>query len=243
MWLACSRALTNSRARWFGSVCAICHPKRRRSSWLITSTNAGVAGNEADYHDRKNSLLPTSSIAALGIPITLGLVYCEIARRVGYPARGVSFPGHFFGPHRQEGLRRAPVVVDPFFGGRMLDEKALVALLKRVVGPRETLRAEHLEPASPRLILVSAHAHQFEGRLPGAGRKFTRALGPRSSGIAHARCPLRAARTRAACARLGSYEVARTDLTRFLQLSPAADDAKAIKARLESLDGTRHWLN
>ena len=43
-------------------------------------------------------------------------------------------------------------------------------------------------------------------------------------------------------ARLGSYEVARTDLTRFLQLSPAANDAKAIKARLESLDD-RHWLN
>ena len=112
----------------------------------------GFAGNEADYYDPKNSLLPDVLDRRLGIPITLGLVYCEIARRVGVPAQGVSFPGHFLVRIDRKGSEGAPVVVDPFFGGRILDEKALVALLKRVVGPRETLRAEHLEPASPRLI-------------------------------------------------------------------------------------------
>ena len=38
--------------------------------------------------------------------------------------------------------------------GRMLDDRALAALLKRVVGPNETLKPEHLVPAPPRIILV-----------------------------------------------------------------------------------------
>jgi regulator of sirC expression with transglutaminase-like and TPR domain len=44
-------------------------------------------------------------------------------------------------------------------------------------------------------------------------------------------------------ARLGCVEVARTDLSRFLELSPEASDAKAVRNRLEALSATRHWLN
>src|ERR1700691_5410688 len=55
----------------------------------------GFRGNEHDYYDPKNSLLPDVLDRRLGIPITLALVYCEVARRAGVIARGVSFPGHF----------------------------------------------------------------------------------------------------------------------------------------------------
>ena len=72
-------------------------------------------------------------------------------------AQGVSFPGHFL-VRLERGAddtgERGPVIVDPFFGGRVLDGKSLVALLKRVVGSNETLRPEHLEPAAPRLVLA-----------------------------------------------------------------------------------------
>jgi regulator of sirC expression with transglutaminase-like and TPR domain len=44
-------------------------------------------------------------------------------------------------------------------------------------------------------------------------------------------------------ARLGSIEVARADLSRFLELIPQAQDAKAIRARLDALSSARHWLN
>ena len=55
----------------------------------------GFRGNEQDYYDPKNTLLPDVLDRKLGIPITLALVYCEVARRAGVRARGVSFPGHF----------------------------------------------------------------------------------------------------------------------------------------------------
>src|SRR5438132_430625 len=82
----------------------------------------GFAGNETDYYDPKNSLLPDVLERRVGIPITLALVYCEIAKRVGIPARGVSFPGHFLVRIERRGADRGlpAVIVDPFFNGRML---------------------------------------------------------------------------------------------------------------------------
>src|SRR5262249_18354158 len=55
----------------------------------------GFRGNESEYYDPRNSLLSDVLERRLGIPISLAMVYCEIARRVGVPARGVGFPGHF----------------------------------------------------------------------------------------------------------------------------------------------------
>src|SRR6185295_16284914 len=102
----------------------------------------GFAGNESDYYDPRNSLLPDVLERRMGIPITLALVYCEIAKRVGVPAKGVSFPGHFLVRIERRGADagRPPIIIDPFFNGRMLDDKSLDALLKRVVGPKVTLR-------------------------------------------------------------------------------------------------------
>jgi regulator of sirC expression with transglutaminase-like and TPR domain len=203
----------------------------------------GFAGNEADYYDPRNSLLPDVLERRVGIPITLALVYCEIARRVGVPARGVSFPGHFLVRIERRGDEgRAPVIIDPFFNGRMLDEKSLDALLKRVVGPKVTLRPEHLEPASPRLILVRMLTNLKTVYL--ARGEDSRALLALDRLVCIAPDAPFVLRERGLlAARLGSVEVARADLARFLQLCPDAADAKDLKVRLEALTTARHWLN
>jgi regulator of sirC expression with transglutaminase-like and TPR domain len=48
-----------------------------------------------------------------GIPITLAIIYIELARTVGLDAEGVSFPGHF---SIKINLHEGPVVLDPFTG-------------------------------------------------------------------------------------------------------------------------------
>jgi regulator of sirC expression with transglutaminase-like and TPR domain len=204
----------------------------------------GFAGNETDYYDPKNSLLPDVLERRVGIPITLAIVYCEIARRVGIPASGVSFPGHFLVRIERRGADRGlpAVIVDPFFNGRMLDDKSLDALLKRVVGPNETLRPEHLEPASPRVILVRILTNLktvYLGR--GEDSRALLALDRLVSIMPDA--PLILRERGLLAARLGSVEVARADLSRFLELCPGANDAKTIQARLAALTTTRHWLN
>jgi regulator of sirC expression with transglutaminase-like and TPR domain len=204
----------------------------------------GFAGNEADYYDPRNSLLPDVIERRVGIPITLALVYTEIAKRVGVPARGVSFPGHFLVriERRAPDDGRSPVIVDPFFNGRMLDDKSLDALLKRVVGPRVALRPEHLQPASPRLILVRMLTNLKTVYLArGEDSRALLALDRLVSIVPDA--PFVVRERGLLAARLGSVEVARTDLARFLQLCPDATDAKDLKARLEELTNARHWLN
>src|SRR5690606_412746 len=77
----------------------------------------GYSGNHDEYYDPRNSYLNQVLDRRLGNPISLALVQMEVARRLGIPLDGVSFPGHF--------LVRLPVdggllVMDPFNGGRPL---------------------------------------------------------------------------------------------------------------------------
>ena len=73
----------------------------------------GFAGNVNDYHDPANSYVPHVLARRRGIPITLALLYMEIASHIGLRAEGVSFPGHFLVKLR---LPQGEVVIDPFTG-------------------------------------------------------------------------------------------------------------------------------
>ena len=55
----------------------------------------GFTGNVADYYDPRNSFLNEVIERRIGIPITLSLVYIEVAKRVDFPMVGVGMPGHF----------------------------------------------------------------------------------------------------------------------------------------------------
>src|SRR5579863_4923119 len=111
-------------------------------------------GNEQEYYDPRNSLLPDVLDRKLGIPITLALVYCEVARRAGVRACGVSFPGHFLVRIDRPEDDSAPVAVDPFFGGRRLDNAGLQKLLERASPAKKFIAAEHLAATTPRSMLV-----------------------------------------------------------------------------------------
>ena len=56
------------------------------------------AGNRQNYYEPDNSHLNCVIDRRLGIPITLSLVYLEIAARINFPMVGVGIPGHFFNP-------------------------------------------------------------------------------------------------------------------------------------------------
>ncbi len=205
-------------------------------------TGLGFRGNETDYYDPRNSLLPDVLDRRLGIPISLAIVYCEIARRVGVPARGVAFPGHFLIRIERSGAADEPVIVDPFFTGRRLGRDALERLLRRALGPRERLRPEHLAPAPARTILVRVLTnlkaiHLTRGEHARAHLALDRivSLTPDAPGALRERGLL--------AARLGAMEAARADLTRVLELDPKASDAPMIEARLAQLQVGRSALN
>ena len=118
----------------------------------------GFHGAKTDYYEPRNSFLNEVLDRKTGIPITLAVVYIEVARRLGVSALGVGFPGHFLvrlgqRPGDPSGERNEPVIVDPFHQGRLLDADGLGALLRRA-NVRVPLSSEMLEPARTRHIVA-----------------------------------------------------------------------------------------
>jgi regulator of sirC expression with transglutaminase-like and TPR domain len=204
----------------------------------------GFRGNEADYYDPRNSLLPDVLDRKLGIPITLALVYCEVARRLGVRARGVSFPGHFLVRVDRPGSDDAPmpIVVDPFFGGRRLDADGLQRLIERSAPSQKLVVGEHLAPSGARPMLVRMLIN-LKWVYATRG-DFARALLALDRIISLTPDSVPALRERGMLAdRLGSVEAARADLSRLLELVPQAPDASSIRARLAQLRAKPGVLN
>lgn len=115
---------------------------------------AGFAGNRAHYDDFRNSLLNVVLDRRLGIPITLALVYIEVARRAGIEAQGVSFPGHFLLRVTDDGTGGGPIILDPFDRGRELTEADCRALLVRMAGDDTPFSPDLLRPCTPRQMVA-----------------------------------------------------------------------------------------
>ena len=114
----------------------------------------GFSGNQDDFYDPRNSFLDQVLERRLGIPISLSLVYCEVAGRLGMPAYGVSFPGHF---RVRVGRGATALMLDAYAGGVALPEQELDRRLADVYGEDAvTIRANPslLRPAGKREILV-----------------------------------------------------------------------------------------
>jgi regulator of sirC expression with transglutaminase-like and TPR domain len=91
----------------------------------------GFSGNRDDYYDPRNSFLDQVLERRTGIPITLSLLYVEVARQVGIPAFGVGFPGHFL---VGVGEGASTLVLDPYARGVSLGQEALDQRLADVYG-------------------------------------------------------------------------------------------------------------
>ena len=116
----------------------------------------GFAGNVNNYYDRRNSLLPTVLETRRGIPLTLALLFIELATQLGLRAQGVSFPGHFLVKLQ---MPRGEIVIDPFDGRSLtheaLDERLLPYRRQRgLVGDDEAPLALFLQAATPREMLA-----------------------------------------------------------------------------------------
>jgi regulator of sirC expression with transglutaminase-like and TPR domain len=72
-------------------------------------------GNQDDYYDPRNSYLNDVLARRTGIPITLSVVYLEVAWRLGLEATGVGYPGHFLVKYHDG---EQEWIVDPFHGGQ-----------------------------------------------------------------------------------------------------------------------------
>jgi len=167
----------------------------------------------------------------MGIPITLSVVYIELARQVGLPIVGVGMPGHFV--VRYSAL---PTVfwIDPFHRGQILTQEACQQLLEGMYGQALAWSDAYIEPVSDHAILQrmlynlkAIYVHQGDHRR--ALRVVERLLLLRPDGLTEVR-------DRGLLqAQLGSLEAALDDLQHYLQLSPEASDAPLITQHITTL--------
>ena len=103
----------------------------------------GFEGNVGNYYDIRNSLLNEVLDRKLGIPITLAIIYIEVAKRVGIPLTGINMSGHFL---LSAGERDSLIFIDPFRKGRLFSRWECLRLLSGNANPpSDRIKLDQLE--------------------------------------------------------------------------------------------------
>ncbi|MEL7224704.1 MAG: tetratricopeptide repeat protein [Cyanobacteria bacterium J06576_12] len=212
-------------------------PPRRYPLKVIKTINSYLfeelqfRGNTKDYYNPDNSYLNCVIDRRIGIPISLSLVYLEIAHRLRFPMVGVGMPGHFL---VRPVVEEMEVFVDPFHQGEVLFLADCKDRFHQLF-PNSQWQPEFLSGVMPKLFLArilmnlkaiymqqeaDAEAVSVLDKLlilqPGAAGQM------RDRGLLHHR--------------MKQYDLARHDLKGYLRSQPGAPDGRQIQQILESIN-------
>ena len=196
-------------------------------------------GNEDEYYDPRNSCLNSVLTRRLGIPITLSILYMELARRLSRNVYGVGLPGHFIVAYED---REARYWIDPFHQGRILSFADCSALAKQTAGVDLRLNPAVLAPVTKRQILVRMLSNLKAIYLRGEAFEKARpvldllidampeyAEEYRHRGIVHLRQL--------------NHRAAKADLETYLRLEPNAPEREQVQKQLLLIERWKAGLN
>ncbi|PSP19646.1 MAG: hypothetical protein BRC58_00660 [Cyanobacteria bacterium QS_8_64_29] len=190
-------------------------------------------GNRQDYYNPRNSFLHQVLAHRTGIPISLSLVYLELARRIDFPMVGIGMPGHFL---IQPDFEGAGIFVDAFEGGEILFEQDCQAKLQQIYQQPVSLERHWLQPIGNRQFLARMLTNlkaiylerQDVARTLAAVERIV-LLFPEAA---------RERRDRGLLYyQLGDRQAAARDLAYYLQCEPNARDAATIRRLWAELAG------
>lgn len=198
----------------------------------------GFHGNRKSYYDPRNSFLNQVIDRRIGIPITLTVVYVEVAGRIGLKIQGVGFPHHFIAKHEAE---TGDIFIDPFSEGRLLNAAGCAELLTEISGGRDELQPEHLESVSNKRILARILLNLLG---------IYKASDPRRALAAIERLllinpdyPPHIRLRGMLLASVGDQTKAIAELERYLTLVPNAEDVDETREQIQSIHLNRARLN
>ncbi len=190
-------------------------------------------GDTDDYYNPKNNFLNEVLDKKSGIPITLSIIYVEVAKRIGLDLTITGFPSHVVVKYNEE------MILDPFGGGRLLDVEDLDEILYQNFEEEIEFAPEMLDelPQDKALIrilrnLKSSYAQSYAYDKAMRCTNMILAVEPdspdeiRDKGILEER--------------LLNYESAMTYLNRYLEIAPEAPDVDFI---LEMIRNVRDKIN
>ncbi|HEY2988453.1 MAG TPA: tetratricopeptide repeat protein [Candidatus Binatia bacterium] len=197
----------------------------------VLFTQEGYRGNRDDYYDPRNSFLSDVIERRTGIPITLSVLYMEVARRIGLRLYGVGFPGHFLVKYSGNDEE---IVVDPFDEGEVRTGDELQQMLDSLYIGKVVYQPELLAPVTHKQIiqrmlynLKAIYARQANYRKALSVAERLVILDPTSAPEIRDRGLL--------YLEVERFPEAMDDLETYLRLAPDAADAEKISEQLANL--------
>jgi regulator of sirC expression with transglutaminase-like and TPR domain len=191
----------------------------------------GFKGNEFNYYDPDNSFLNKVFDRRLGIPITLSIIYLEVASRLGLDVAGVGFPGHFLVKIM---LPSGNYYVDPFNKGRIVTDDLFRELSQSLYDTQADFKPEYI---------IVVDNHQILRRVLTNLKRIYFREGDLYRGLAVVERLIILSPGEASFYRdrgllhygLKEYTKAYQDLRSYLQENPLDEDAKTIRDLVSSI--------
>lgn len=191
----------------------------------------GFTGNTRNYYDPRNSYLNEVIDRKWGIPISLSILYLEVAKRINFPMVGIGMPGHFL---IRPDFEEAGIFVDAFNQGEVLFPEDCENRLQQVYQQPVTLEPEFLAPITNRQILTRMLTNLKFIYIN--NNDYERALKVINSILILLPDSETELRDRGLIYyQIQDLEHAIVDLETYLNLSPNAQDAQAIHHLLEQI--------
>lgn len=199
----------------------------------------GFRGNVDDYFDPRNSFINDVLERRTGIPITLSVIYIEVARRLDVRLYGVGLPHHFVIKHSD---RDGDIFIDPYNRGRLLDRAGCEAAIREIGGPEIKLDDRDFQRADSRYVVL-----RMLNNLRGIyiqSRQYRKLVGVLDLMLTLLPGGAESYKERgAAYQKLGEPHKAKQDFERYLLLRPRASDASEVRRWVTLLDRDRARLN
>jgi regulator of sirC expression with transglutaminase-like and TPR domain len=199
----------------------------------------GFKGDSDNYYDPQNSFLNRVLERKKGIPITLALVYSEVARLAGFSVYGIALPGHFIvGLFHETGT----LYIDPFNQGEVLAESECRKMIEVRYGPEAASDASWRNPANKKKI-IKRMLRNLKAIFLHSGRdmqilemiQWILAVDPDAPSELKERGLLYEA--------MGNYAAAVLDLEHFLEVAPTSEDEQIIKQKVHLLRSSQQKIH
>ena len=183
--------------------------------------NLGFSGDDDDFYNPKNNFLNEVIDKKVGLPITISILYVEVAKFIGLDLKIVGFPSHILVKYNEE------MILDPFYDGRLLDVDDLQEILDVNFGGQLEFKPEFLDEVGSDQIIIRLTRNLKNSYLQSfAYEKALRcinmvlAMQPESPEDVRDKGILEE--------RLLNFEIALEYLNRYLEINPNADDVDFI---------------
>ena len=110
--------------------------------------NLGFSGDADDYYNPKNNFLNEVIDKKSGLPITISILYVEIAKFIGLDLKIVGFPSHILVKYNEE------MILDPFDDGALLDVDGLQEILDNNFDGQLEFQPNFLDEIEEEQILI-----------------------------------------------------------------------------------------